>query len=362
MSEIDLTEEQRERILKEWNSRPDSPPSLLELIRITYPNTNFDGRSKEGRAVKDFLATRKIKARGAHEYQPKDKIELTKEHKEFIENNSSTMKANEMARIIFANPELMPLSGETKAVMEYIKDLDGTPFYENEEGGQAEEYKPPKTEYATINKINKYVLEGVDKEKITSKIKKNIKSLIKYLHTYRFLHQIGVYESERDQTLFESSFVRYTWDKPDLTQEEVDQYIVLSQEVVISSTIQRRVTRLNQLLDDTAEDTEGRRLAMSLVEAISTAQTEYNQCVNRQHKLLGDLKEKRSDKLRKQIRETASILSLVELWKEEETRKKLVKLANMRKKVVKEELSNLSSMDEVKSRILGLTEGEIFDG
>ena len=45
------------------------------------------------------------------------------------------------------------------------------------------------------------------------------------MHTFRFLHQIGTYNIETDRELFESSFVRYTWDKPDLTQEEVDQYI-----------------------------------------------------------------------------------------------------------------------------------------
>ena len=33
-------------------------------------------------------------------------------------------------------------------------------------------------------------------------------------------------------------------------------------------------------------------MAMSLVEAINTAQTEYNQCVNRQTKLLNELERK----------------------------------------------------------------------
>ena len=69
-----LTEEQKSIIIKEWNSRPDNPPALLELIRLAFPNENVDGRSKEGRAVKEFLGTRDIRARGAHEYQTKDEI------------------------------------------------------------------------------------------------------------------------------------------------------------------------------------------------------------------------------------------------------------------------------------------------
>ena len=81
-----------------------------------------------------------------------------------------------------------------------------------------------------------------------------------------YKRQISNYASQDNRELFESSFVRYTHDKPDLTQEEVDQYIVLSAEVVIASNIQVRVERLQELLDQAAEETEGKRMAMSLVE------------------------------------------------------------------------------------------------
>ena len=182
------------------------------------------------------------------------------------------------------------------------------------------------------------------------------------MHTFRFLHQISTYNIETDRELFESSFVRYTWDKPDLTQEEVDQYIVLSGEVVIASNITRRVERLQELLDESAEDSDGRRIAMSLVESISTAQTEYNQSVNRQHKLLGDLKEKRSDKLKSQIKENASILNLVQLWRDEESRKKLITIAERRKKLVGDEIDRLSSMEDVKCRIMGIDKSEGLHG
>jgi hypothetical protein len=78
--------------------------------------------------------------------------------------------------------------------------------------------------------------------------------------------------------------------------------------------------------------------------------------------LLGDLKQKRSDRLSKQIKENASILNLVEMWKDEESRKKLIKLAERRKLAIKEEIGNLSAMDDVKARIMGLTEDEALNG
>ena len=137
---------------------------------------------------------------------------------------------------------------------------------------------------------------------------------------------------------------------------------MLSIEVVIAANIQRRVEHLQGLLEDTANDTEGRRISMALVEAISTAQTEYNQCVNRQQKLLGDLKEKRSTRMGKLVAANASILNLIELWKEEESRNKMIKLSELRKQSLKDEVQKLSSMDEIKSRILGISEDEVLNG
>ena len=364
----ELTEEQKSKIIQEWDFRPENPPSLKELTKLIFPDAeSIDGRSEEGRLVKSFLATKQIKARAAQDYQPREKISLSEEHKEFIKNNTTTMSFVEIARILFASEKITNLSQEAKAINEYIKTLSpNQSVFENPEENVTQEYRPPKTEDRAISKINKYVgrpdAPAIDKEKITQRQRKEVQSLIGYLHTYRFTHQMNTYASEVERDLFESSFIRYTNDKPDLTQEEVDQYIVLSTEVVISSNIQARVSRLQIYLDDTANDSEGRKISMSLVEAINTAQTEYHQSVNRQQKLLDDLKEKRSDRLKKQIKENASILNLVQLWKEEETRVKLLKLAELRKKSIKNEIERLTTLDEIKGRILGLSEDEALNG
>ena len=60
--------------------------------------------------------------------------------------------------------------------------------------------------------------------------------------------------------------------------------------------------------------------------------------------------------------ENASILNLVEMWKDEESRHKMIKLAEIRKKALEEEVERLSTMDEIKCRIMGLTEEEVLNG
>ena len=356
-----LNDSQKELIINEWNSRPDNPPSLLELINIAFPDQGLDGRTKEGREVKAFLASRDIKARASHEYQSKKEIKLSEEDKLFIQNNLEFMSSVEMGRLIFKDNNLTNLNQEVRVIADYVKELtssnESIPFEPTEEI-PAEEYKPPKTFDKTMYRVNKYIPDAINKDKITSKIKKHINSLIGYLNAYRFSYQMNTYTNNTDRELYESSFIRYTYNKDDLTQEEVDQYIVLSSEVVIAANIQRRKEHLTRLLDNVVEDSDG-RASMSLVEAIGKTETEYNQSVNRQQKLLGDLKEKRSDRLKTQIKENASILNLVRLWKEEESRKNLLHLAEIRKKTVDDEVQKLSDMDEVKARILGLGEDEI---
>ncbi len=360
-----LTEEQKSALIQAKNAfigGEEVDMSLMHLIQDVAGFKGRDGRSKEGRAVKAFLSEIELDAIPSSEYQKVDRPELTEEHKEFIRNNRGTMKYVEMSRILFSDDRLTSLSAETRMVTEYCKTLEGDSF-EDPSPTPSFEYKPPKHPDRVLSKINKYILDsGIDKEKITPKQKKSIEKLMGYLHTFRFVHQISNYSNETDRELFESSFVRYTNDKPDLTQEEVDQYIVLSGEVVIASNIQRRVGRLQDLLDETAMDNEGRRISMSLVEAISTAQNEYNSCVNRQHKLLNDLKQKRSDRLSKQIHDNASILNLVETWKDEEGRRELIRIAELRKKVVKDEVAKLSTMDDIKARIFGISEEEAING
>ena len=70
------------------------------------------------------MASNQIKARASHQYKAKDKIKLTEEQQEFITNNVSTMKALEMAKYLFDNPNLTTLSQECRTVNEFIKNLD----------------------------------------------------------------------------------------------------------------------------------------------------------------------------------------------------------------------------------------------
>ena len=361
MNEPVLNEDQQALIINTWNEKKENPPSLQELTQLVFPEIpNIDGRSLYGKAVKKFLASRDLKVKTKSEYTPKDRTEFTQEQKDFLTNNANLMTPVDLARSLFNNYTLSNLSIESRSVEEYLNTLPKQVRAVQTEEEQQGDYKPPKNQERAMVRVNKYVLDGIDKDKITAKQKKELNSLISYLHTYRFLHQIGTYVDSVDRDLFESSFIRYAYDKSDLTQEEVDQYIILATEVVISSNIQETIQTLQEQIN--MEMDSGQKIPMTLVEAVTSARTEYNQCVGRQQKLLNDLKVKRSERMQKQVKENASILNLVLMWKDEETRNEMLKMADMRREVLKGEIGRLSSMDDVKARIFGLTEEEVLDG
>ena len=98
---------------------------------------------------------------------------------------------------------------------------------------------------------------------------------------------------------------------------------------------------------------------MSLVEAIGKASTEYDQCKDREKKLLDSLKQKRSDRMSKQIKDNESINTLVQDWRNEEYRLKMLKLGELEQQAIAKEFDKMMTMEDVKLRLMGINKEEI---
>ena len=360
----ELTEEQQNIIISKWNETPSAPPNLKDLTNLIFPGKL--GRDPEGMAVKKFLSTRNLKAisRGA-EPTKSSLVEFTEEQKLFIINNAKNNTPVDMARTLFNNPSLTNLHVETRAIVNFIRE-QGNKTLANSFVNDIpmDEYKPPKTVDKALKKVNEYLnyFNGQFSE-LNPQQKKNIERLIDYLGTFKFIRTMNSMDSEMDRKTCEDAFVRYTYDKPDLTQEEIDQYVELCNHVVQGFKIQRRSEVLQRQQEEVAgNDPETRKYSMGLVEAIGKASTEYHQCIDRQKKLLESLTEKRSERLSSQIKNNASILNLVELWRQEESRQELLKIAELEQKAIANEVERLSSIEEIRCKILGLNKDVVLRG
>ncbi len=353
---IKLTKEQKSKIVKIWNSRKENPPSIEELI-IEVFGIESDGRSEEGIAIREFLAEK-----SAEVIKPKEKkiIELSEEQKEYIRNNHDKMTATEMSRIIFNDKGLWTGHPETRAVIAFKESLDPAKTYANEK--TLKEFNPPRNEDQVIRLVNKIVLNAFNPEKIDGSSKKCLNAAIAYLNNERFLTEIEIYTDANERKMFINNFVRHIYDKPDLTQQDLDTLITWANEVIEHKRIQDQMEILRKQQTASDDVSKDAKLSMSLVEMINNCTNNLSKSKALQAKLLQEINEKRADRIKKQATSVSSLLNLIAEWTEEEGRLKLLKLAEARKNVLGEEIDRLSEMDSMHAAIFGATKEELLYG
>jgi hypothetical protein len=184
-----------------------------------------------------------------------------------------------------------------------------------------------------------------------------VEKLGKNLANSRFLSIINSFTNSADKELFEEEFVRMTWDKPDLTADEINLYINCCIEIIKLSQIGKQVNKLNDLFDR-ADNTD--EMTIRLSEITKTKTTEYNQCATRIESLIKKLQGDRADRMKNKQKANASILSLVMAFQDSEERANMIKIAEMQKAVIKGEAERLETMEEHKARILGIDRDEVI--
>lgn len=349
-----LTDSQKKTIDAEWRG---GATSLKHIVQVVFPGK--DGRSDEGKAVKKYLATSNRKAQPAHIYVKKsDSIVLDDDQKDFIASSASTgTKTIQITRDLYNDQNLTSLSSEFRAVKTYYDTLDPKVRGGVDKDDNISDYNPPKNEIQAIARVNKYVLDGVDKEKITPKQRESLSKLIKFTHTFRFIHEISVLPKISERELFESSFVRFVWDKPDLTEEEIDLYINLCSDIISYQRMQQELIFLTEQRDIMMSIEQ--KLPMAIVEAIGKLRGDIDAIGKKQEKTLQALNGKRSDRLDKIQADNASVLTLVDAFRDAEKRKRFIEVVEVRKEKVKKEAERLESIDELVFELFGASKSEL---
>ena len=158
---MDLSEEQKTFLRENAAQIPD----LIDLTRQCFKNDTLDGRAREGRAVRKFLVENSIDFRTTSR-QPTETIDFTHEQREFIlqqaENGLSSL---EIARIVFPDRRVPPLSNEQRAVLSEIRSVNPD-ILPSQDSGALHNYLPPKSFSRIIKKINDATGMGLDDSKI----------------------------------------------------------------------------------------------------------------------------------------------------------------------------------------------------
>ena len=350
---MSLTDDQKEAIKKAYRKNTD----LNEITREVFSNPDIDGRSKEGRLVRSYMIEAGLKFKTARRVK-QEGIQFSEEQEKFIVEQANTgLSSLAIAELLFPNKEVKPLSLEQRAVHSVIKEInpDYSPSQDSDVGLSS--YVAPKSTSRIIKKINDATGNELLEEKINRQHKICVDRLGINLNNSRFVKIVNNYTSKEDRELFEQEFIRLTWDKPDLTADEINLYMNVCKEIVNLEVVSKHLNKLNDMFD-IANDQE--EMSVRLAEIIKAKSSEYHQCETRIENLTKKLQGDRATRMQSKQKENASLLSLVQYFQDEEERANMVKIAEMQKALVKEEAHRLEGMAEWKSRIMGISQEDVI--
>lgn len=367
-----LTQEQLDKALEIIRATgEDDEINLIDVTRTVTGNPEMTGRNKEGREIKRLFELLGISTISTHDVNRRS-YQLTEEHKKTIDANLNRFNRHmDLVKMVFNDDSLTNLHAESRAVLNYIKDKHkckvGYDRVELEEKMPDGPYKPPTTPLMAFRETKKYVRSfDLDESKIeNSKILHMMTKLRDYLHDSHFLMCVNnSYTDKSRRELFVSTFIKYVYDKPDLTEEEKEQYLSLAMEAVTSNDLLEQMSRLREQLADlsTSEDNNG-NYRMGFVEMIDKVQKSYDASRKRETALLKSLTTSRAEKQKNRKEETMSLVQLVNYVRDEENRLRLIKVAKARQEEVKKGYKRLSDVDSLVAEIWGAgSEQDIISG
>ncbi len=348
---IKLTDEQRAFLKENYEKFQD----LNKLTQKCFDNKELKGSSREGRAVRAFLVENGLKFKTT-KFERAEPITFTQQQKEFIFRQANDGASSyEIAQLIFPDRKVIKLGLEQRAVLAYIQGVNPD-FVPSKETAALTSYIPPKATARLVKKINDAVGLNLEESKLSRQYNICVDKLRINLANSRFVKIMNNFLSQDDRNLFEEEFVRLTWDKPDLTADEINLYMNVCKEVINLELITKHMHKLNELF----EDSDGQEdMTMRLAEIIKAKSAEYHQCEQRIENLTKKLQGDRAERMKSKNRGSMTFLSVVQLFQEEEERKNMLKIVEMQKQLIEEEAHRLESMDMWKARVLGVSIDEV---
>jgi len=346
-----LTSEQEDFLKEESKSTTD----LNHLTKRCFDDDSLDGRSKQGRLVRAFLIEQGINFKTTKRAKKK-KIEFTDSQKQFIIQQAQMgLSSVRIAELVFSR-DIKPLSVEQRAVLKYIQETNPD-FIPSQDGAALHNYAPPKSPSRIVKKINDATGLNLDDSKLNRQYQICVERLGINLSNSRFIKIVNNYLDKSDRELFEQEFTRLTWDKPDLTADEINLYLNVCKEIINLEVISKHLNKLNDMFDVADDQTE---MSVRLAEIIKAKSSEYHQCESRIENLTKKLQGDRATRMAARTKENASILSIVQLFQEKEERDNMIRIAEMQKETIKEEAERLEGMAEWKARILGIGQEDVI--
>lgn len=361
-----LTPEQRSKIIEMWNSSGDTPPDIPAIAAAVFSGLTSEDLNPNSifcRSIRRFIVERRAILDQLRKLEKDQPITLTDEQRAYISTNYAIKTAAEIAEHIFQleNPPPDLMDKCEAVVLACIREERAAAKPDSYWGNN--KYEPPSTLKQAALRVNKYIYNAIDLKDITrdAKLKQNLTALIRFCKMYRFRMMVDNFEKLEHKELFEQSYIRYVWDKPDLSEIELDMVCNVCNDIVSHTEMQRELERLKSMLNSCADDADGRRATVAIMDAIRSLRSSMDENYKRQIAAWKNIEGTREQRMAGQLKANASILNLVAAWRSQEHREKLLKIAKLRQKALEHEIQRLDELEEIKARILGIGSEDIFN-
>ncbi len=355
-----LNEDEKKKIVECWNG---GARNLIDIIKYAI-GPGFDGRSAQGKAVKKHLAERNMANTVTHVYLKKAEREILEKvrvenladgQKESIANNWRDMAIPDLVELLYPNQEITQTDDRYKDVRDFVKKLSGAG---NEGDRILADYKPPKTEAQILNKIRQCATVDIKEDGQTPKFMEGVARLLKFISSFKFVYEMNNLKHQSERDLFESSFIKYTYTKPDLSEEEVDAYIDVCSEIIAYERMkQEEVMLADEARAQMGEDQKN--IKMGIVEAMGKLRTTMDQNKKRRDKTLEGLNGLRADRLDKIETGSATIANLIQAFRNADKRNKILTDMESKRDGLNAEIQRLSGMDALFVEVFGVGQKEI---
>lgn len=332
---------------------------ILEITQAIFPEAGTDRRSPQYGSVRRLLSNLPPEPVPTPSRPPaRGPVLLTEEQLKYVKENYKEQNVLSLGKTLFPEraESMTPLHGECKAIQLFIKEFDPT-FFKDMRRDMGE-YEPPKELNDLCALVSKSSNTPLNPDRLSTTDRACVKFLAHNLASDRFRACMDQLTTERERGIFESEFVKATWDKPDLTPDEVNLYINLCDEYINRDRVSRKYAKLDEAFFE-IKDAKS-EMSIKLSEMIKAVSSERDQAAKRIESLINKLNGDRAKRLKEKGARTVSITAAFEAFKSEEERRQMLKIAQVQREAIQEEQKNMEGMPAWKARILGIKK-EMFE-
>lgn len=339
--------------------KTDEANDLLLLFQNAYGNKDLKKRDVEYKRGRIFFMRLN---------KDRENYNFTDPQLRLIIENGRGKRPSEMVKMIFPKlTDQVDINNKSRSVKDFLVALgieyegpaeEQDPEEDNLDNGG--DYIPPETDDVVITKINRCD-PSADwvRSRLDSNQKKCIRTLKNNLNQLKFKISINSYQKVIEKKLFETEFIRQTYDNPNLIPDDINACMMLCGEYVREMQIKEMINLLDAQMKATLEGES--KSSMVLATNLKDKTIELKNCQNNIKDLQGQIHGHRTKRLEAESKYHQSLAQYVTIVSDQNKREKLLLVQKVyNENILQKEIDHLTDLPNNVGEVHGISINEIL--